>query len=499
MCQARGQSISQEESNVKKHMLLISNLIIILSIVAGFIGMAYKDTKTYQDLAEKHLENIISLADIDISKHIENSMTKPVMVSKTMANDEFLKGWLSQEPENYGNDTYLKQLYSYLKTYQEKYDYTTVFCISEKTGNYYYQDGLNKTITKGDEHDVWYYNFIDSGHEYDLEVDTNEANDNTITVFVNFRVEDNDGRLLGVIGVGLQVSLIEGTITTYEEDYDLSVYIINVRGSANSFDGDTDIFVSEDELGERTGIKEKIELNESDESKMQWFTSGGERKCLITKYNDTLGWYLVLEKDTNSINSTFQEKIKSSVFFMLISLAACIMVTTTVFVIYNQRMVVVENTDELTGLPNGKLFSRQYPAFLRKRRERKKTLFMFDIDNFKDINDKYGHMFGNAVLAMVGEDLRRTINGYGIAARWGGDEFLGVLAVEPAEAERILRQFMDALKNEEKADPYRVTVSVGIAEVNAKLSTEQMIKIVDEAMYQAKEDGRNRISILMAE
>ncbi|MGE4484657.1 MAG: sensor domain-containing diguanylate cyclase [Oscillospiraceae bacterium] len=484
---------------MKRHMLLISNLIIILFIITGFTGIVYRDTKAYQNLAEKHLENILSLADIDISKHIENSMTKPVMVSKTMANDEFLKAWFSQESKNDGEDTYLGQLYSYLKAYQLKYDYTTVFCVSEQTGNYYYQDGLNKMISKSDDHDIWYYNFTESGHEYDLEIDTNEANNNNITVFVNFRVEDNDGKLLGVIGVGLQVSSIEATIRSYEEDYDLSVYIINVGGSENSFTGDTDIFVSEDELAERTGIEEMIEMNESDEPEMQWFTSDGERKCLITKYDATLGWYLVLEKDTNSISSTFQERIKSNVIFMLLSLVACITVTTTVFLHYNQRMIAIENTDELTGLWNRKLFLKKYLTFARKHHEQKKTLFMFDIDHFKDINDTYGHMFGNVVLAKVGENLRRAINGYGVASRWGGDEFFGILAVEPEEAERILSQFMDSLKNGEKDDRYHVTISAGIAEINGKLSIEQMAKKIDEAMYCSKKGGRNRITVCKKE
>jgi len=120
--------------NMKKHILLISNLIIILSIVAGFTGVVYRDTKSYQHLAEKHLENIVNLADADISNRIESSMSKPVMVSKTMANDEFLKTWLSKERENSGNSTYLGQLYSYLKAYQAKYGYTTVFCVSAQTG-----------------------------------------------------------------------------------------------------------------------------------------------------------------------------------------------------------------------------------------------------------------------------------------------------------------------------------------------------------------------------
>lgn len=169
--------------------------------------------------------------------------------------------------KNAENDTYLKQLYSYLKTYQEKYGYTTVFCISAQSGNYYYQDGFNKTISKEDVHDIWYYNFTKSGHEYDLEVDTNQTKNNYITVFVNFRVESGDGKLLGVIGVGLQVGILEDTIRSYENDYGLSVSIINAVGSKTSFTGNTDIFISEDDLAKRTGITETIQLNESETPK----------------------------------------------------------------------------------------------------------------------------------------------------------------------------------------------------------------------------------------
>lgn len=481
---------------MKKHILLLSNLIIISAIVIGFIGVVYKDTTAYQDLAEKHLENILSLADKDISSRIEESMTKPVMVSKTMANDEFLKRWLMQEPENVENDAYLKQLYSYLKTYQEKYDYTTVFCISAQTGNYYYQDGFNKTISKKDAHDIWYYNFTESQHEYDLEVDTNQTKDNYITVFVNFRVESSDGTLLGIIGVGLQIDTLEDTIHSYEKDYGLSVYIINAVGSKTSFTGNTSVFISKDDLPKLTGITEKIELNKSEAPKMQWHTLSGERKCLITKYNKTLGWYLILEMDTSSISSVFQERVKSSVIFMLVALAACVVVSTSVFVNYNQRIIQIENTDELTGLPNRKQFSKQYPMLIRKYQGRRNSLFMLDIDNFKDINDTYGHIFGNTILTEVGEGLQNAMNGYGVAARWGGDEFLGILSVEPDEAKQIMSKLMDSLKSKERDKSYFVTVSVGISEIDGKLSMEQMVKKVDEALYRSKKNGRNRISIL---
>ena len=88
---------------------------------------------------------------------------------------------------------------------------------------------------------MWYYNFKSTGHEYDLEVDTNQANHDSITVFVNFRVEGPNGKYLGVIGVGLKVDSIEDTIRTYERNYGMSVYIVNVDGAPTSFKG-TPIF-----------------------------------------------------------------------------------------------------------------------------------------------------------------------------------------------------------------------------------------------------------------
>jgi diguanylate cyclase (GGDEF)-like protein len=479
---------------MKKHMLLISNMIIIFAVVMGFTISMYRDTKSYQQLAEKHLENIVSLANVDISNHIEDSMSKQVMVSKTMANDEFLKSWLLKEPNNVENDAYLKQLYSYLQAYKLKYNYTTVFCVSAQTGNYYYQDGLNKTISKNDSHDIWYYNFVSSGHEYDLQVDTNQVNNNSITIFVNFRVVGENGKLLGVIGVGLQASFIEDTIHSYEKNYDMSVNIVNVGGSKNSFTGSTDIFVSQDKLPEYTGIKEKIKMDKSGSSEVQWFTSGGKRKCLITKYDSMLGWYLMLEMETDSISRSFQERIKSNMLFMLFSLLACILVTTIVFINYKRRIIAIENTDDLTELPNRKLFSDQYQTFIKKNRKKKMTIFMLDVDYFKEINDMHGHIFGNEVLAMIADKLRSTISEYGTVARWGGDEFIGIMSVEPKEAQRILSQLMDSLKSKEKDGDYCVTVSIGIIEVDEKLGMEQIVKKADEMLYHSKENGRNRIT-----
>lgn len=480
---------------MNKHLLLVSNLIIIFAVVAGFTVSIYRDTNSYQQLAERHLANVVSLAETNLSDHINNTMSRPVMVSKTMANDEFLKTWLFGEPAKSANADYLRQLYGYLKTYQLKYGYTTVFCISDRSGNYYYQDGLNKTISLHDAHDVWYYNFKASGHEYDLEVDTNQANHDNITVFVNFRVEDAKGKFLGVIGVGLKVASIEDTIRAYERNYGMSAYIVNVDGTPNSYKGSTDIFVNGNKLSEYTGIRDTIRMSKSGVSEMQWFTGGGERKCLVTRYDSTLGWFLILEMKTDSIERAFQDRIRQNVIFVLMSLFACILVTTVVFFNFNRRIVAIENVDDLTGLPNRKLFARLYHQYVRKRRGTETSVFMLDIDRFKEINDLHDHLFGNAVLAMVAEKIRAAVGDRGFAARWGGDEFIGVLDMDPDSARTVLARFMDSLQRTDSADGCRVTVSVGITRVGEKTGMDEAIRQADESLYRSKENGRNGITV----
>jgi diguanylate cyclase (GGDEF)-like protein len=422
-------------------------------------------------------------------------MSSPVTVSKTMANDSFLKSWMQSE-KKYRNDTgYLQKLYNYLSAYREKYGYSTVFCISSATGRYYYQDGLNKIVSPGDPHDVWYYNFVGSGQEYDLEVDTNQADRNSITIFVNFRIESSDGTLLGVIGVAQQIDSLENLIRFYENNYDLSVYILNTSTVRTSFSGDSEIFVNRAEIKELFGDSNTVILNKTGDSGLQWFTKAGKLKCVITKYNSTLGWYLIVEKDTATISSAFTERIRHNIFFMLITLCACIAVTTIVLFEYNQLVIRDENRDDVTGLSGRKIFIRQSSGYIRRHTNKPLTLFMLDIDNFKKINDTYGHIFGNAVLGTVGKSLKKVTGDCGVAARWGGDEFIGILNLETDESKQLLTRFMSELKKSRQDDRYSVTLSIGIVKINQGESFDQIIESADTALYCSKKNGRDQITI----
>ncbi len=160
------------------------------------------------------------------------------------------------------------------------------------------------------------------------------------------------------------------------------------------------------------------------------------------------------------------------------------------------------NTDFLTGMLNRKGFLSIAPKFiaLSSRKSKPIAALMIDIDHFKKINDDLGHDAGDYILKQVTTCLKKALRGQDILARWGGEEFILLLYDTPLEltleiAERM-RELIEQLKPEYNDTPIRLTISIGICHSSAKLHDQQietLIKCADEALYNAKDNGRNRI------
>ncbi|UCH34025.1 MAG: diguanylate cyclase [Armatimonadota bacterium] len=160
---------------------------------------------------------------------------------------------------------------------------------------------------------------------------------------------------------------------------------------------------------------------------------------------------------------------------------------------------VMAVSDELTGLYNFRhLRERLAEEFARARRSGSEmALILLDIDHFKAVNDRCGHQTGNLVLTQVVSAIRGQIREYDVAARYGGEEFAIILpmtglegAVEVAER---LRLAVAEKRFGEESDPLRLTISLGVAAYPAVpvAAPDDLITESDNALYAAKEDGRN--------
>jgi diguanylate cyclase (GGDEF)-like protein len=157
--------------------------------------------------------------------------------------------------------------------------------------------------------------------------------------------------------------------------------------------------------------------------------------------------------------------------------------------------------DHLTGLWNrGAIFGFMEREVERGRRSAEPLgVLLVDIDHFKSVNDRYGHPAGDAVLRELGQRLRHGMRSYDWAGRYGGEEFLIVLSnCDPdnvaACAER-LREAVASLPFHTASADLPVTVSIGTAVTSPEhpFTASQLVGLADEALYRAKDNGRNRV------
>ena len=155
--------------------------------------------------------------------------------------------------------------------------------------------------------------------------------------------------------------------------------------------------------------------------------------------------------------------------------------------------------DPVSGLFNRRYFHERLEEELDRARRHSTTvaLLMIDIDNFKGINDRYGHLVGDLVIRGVGDILKKSVRKFDLCTRFGGEEFAIVMPGSGPEsslpvAERI-RQRIEAFKPDEKelAD-LRVTVSIGMA-LSRGGAARELISHADQALYEAKQAGKNRL------
>jgi len=169
----------------------------------------------------------------------------------------------------------------------------------------------------------------------------------------------------------------------------------------------------------------------------------------------------------------------------------------------NHRLELLAITDPLTGLPNRRRLSDTLEAeWLRALRSGEPIgLAMIDIDNFKKYNDHYGHQGGDECLRLVARTVQASVRGTDLVARYGGEEFCIVMPGVSADAalvvaERARRSVADLGEPHAGADTGIVTISVGVtASVPTTGLPDQLIKVADEGLYEAKRAGRNRVAV----
>jgi len=468
--------------NKYKLLVLISILLLL-----GFFTTSYFSYKIAVDLTKDELKyKSLPLSSNSIYSEIQRDLLKPNLISSLMAQDTFMINWILNGEKN------VNEISSYLESIKNKYNTSSSFLVSNITNNYYYSKGILKKINQKEQRDKWFYRLKNITGIYESNIDIDLAYKDYMTIFTNYKVKDSKGNFIAAVGVGLQTSHISNLLKVYKKKYNHNIYLFSkekkkliTSKDMNSFDEKNPKFI--------TSIINNFNQNNKT---TQEYVKDGKNYIMNIRFIEELDLYLCVE----ATEEQFTQEIENT-FYLNILMFTIIIVIIMILIIYyinnNQNTLhKFASTDKLTSLNNRNNFDKAFKNIFDSSKE-DLTLILFDIDNFKRINDEFGHLVGDKVLVRVSNLFKRTFREHDLIARWGGDEFIALLPkVNNISAYKLAERLRIKIKNDEilrELLKRPITISVGIITKSNEKDIEELFIKVDKNLYKAKQDGRNKI------
>lgn len=339
---------------MKKNILIRTNLLVCLIIVIGFLITAFLSYQMNYTVSLDNIEQVSSLTSEGIYYQLTTLFTKPVNISLTMANDSLLRTTLLQEQENLDSSEYIETLREYLNSYRIKYNYDSVFLVSSATHRYYNFEGLDRTLEPENPENDWYYDSLSLSQDYWINVDNDEVAgaNNKITVFINCSIQEDDGTLLGTVGVGLQIDSLQALIQEYENQYNVEAYLVDQNGMieiASHYTGYEKVnFFSLFDYPQ--DIRQSLLIwNKGEAADSFWTAQDGRRSgedYLITRYIPELDWHLVVRQDTGKFLAELRQEMLRSALIILMIIIFILIVITRVIRSFNRQIVTLTQSME---------------------------------------------------------------------------------------------------------------------------------------------------------
>lgn len=470
-------------------------LVLLVLLGSGFLTTSLLSYYASRDSIRNSIINTeLPLTSDTVYSEIQKDLVRPTLISSMMARDTFLRDWVLAGEQDTG------QVTRYLREVQEHYGAFTSFFVSDRSSTYYQAKGVLKQVRPDATRDIWYYRVRDMAEPYEINVDVDLANADILTIFINYKVLDYDGNFIGATGVGLAVDAVIKLIDEYQKRYARNIYFVDTTGRitlTGTHGGPQGARVG-DRLADIPGLDNLMEKLPTPQSGQFEYQQQGREHFLNVRYIPELEWYLFVDKQDKALAGIRQGLYISLLLCLLVTLIVLVLVS-LVFRRYRQRIAALATIDSLTELPNRRGFDILAEQAMQEAQRDSSPLcaVMLDLDHFKQVNDRHGHLTGDDVLRRFADRLRAKLRHSDILCRWGGEEFILLLKNTDLHTAHALaekpRQHCADQRYPVGGETLQVTVSLGLSQYQAGESLHTLLGRTDRALYRAKQAGRNRV------
>ena len=449
-------------------------------VLVSFLLSTFVSLWSLNEMAQDNIEEFSKLMAARIYDTISSELSEPVVAARTMANDRFLIEMLQQE-KHYTKEEAVSELQEYLVGMKDGLGYETAFVVSDLSKRYYSLKGLHKIIhPETDPHDVWYPEFLATGREYALDVDNDELGQDVWTVFVNTRIQGDEGKNLGVCGVGLRMTKSQELFLGLEKEYQVRIRLTTADGLVQ---------VDTDESAIKNLVLDNLPIDAA-HSTDYLYQRNGRDGYTVTRYIDRLGWYLV-------IRGIYGDTLTQYLNVILLNVILCIFVmlifvlATRIIMIRTQALEKASFRDQTTSLLNRRAFEEEKARLLAEPESMNEDFVYVtaDINGLKQANDHLGHAAGDELIKGAADCLKECFGSYGKIYRIGGDEFAAMLSVPSHQLQPLVQHLEDLTAGWTGEKVKALSISLGYVcyrEFPSESITE-LSRISDERMYEAKE------------
>ncbi|NIF25868.1 GGDEF domain-containing protein [Pantoea sp. Tr-811] len=472
-------------------------LALLLLLACGFLATSLISYYASRSAIRDGIINTeLPLTSDTVYSEIQKDLIRPVLIASMMAQDTFLRDWVLAGEQDTGRIT------RYLREVMGKQATFTSFFVSDRSLTYYQARGVLKHVVPGTWRDAWYFRLRDAKEPYEINVDLDMANHDSLTVFINYQVLDYQQRFIGAAGVGLSVDAVVKLIDTYQRRYQRSVFFTDAHGKVllTGSDGGPHGLRVGQALHDNTELGGLLGQSPvPGEGSHEYTDSQGHSHFLNVRQLPELDWYLLVDKrETGAL-----DRIRHSLY---LNLAICAAISLVVLSLLHGMLKrhqasteALATLDSLTGLPNRRSFDLLAAQALQAAQRDRTALvaLLIDLDHFKTLNDTHGHLAGDEVLRQFAQVLQGSLRQSDILCRWGGEEFIVLLrATEGRQAIEVAEKIRRRTEQQAfsfEAQALHLTTSIGLSALQQGDTLHTLLSRADRALYCAKQAGRNRV------